>query len=154
MNKKSKALLRILFCLGLLVVLAMVALRVSAPMLQPEALGLLNGELRDCPEKPNCVCSQEDVDDAEHLIEPLRADWPALVELVKTDSGTEVVEEGDGYLWVTYQTPIMGYIDDVEFLRAADVIHVRSASRLGRSDLGANRKRVESIRQRLASGSK
>jgi len=149
MNKKSKALLRLLFFIGLLAVLALVAVRVSAPMLQPDALGPVDGELRDCPDKPNCVCSQEDADDPGHLVDPLHADWSALVEHVKADSATDVVEERADYLWVTYQTPLMGYIDDVEFLRAADVIHVRSASRLGRSDLGANRKRVESIRQAL-----
>jgi len=150
MNKISKALLRLLILLVLLGVVAMIGVRISAPMLKPDVLGPVNGELRDCPEKPNCVCSQEDPDDPGHLVAPLRADWSAVVEHVKADDATEVVEERDGYLWVTYQTTVMGYIDDVEFLRAPDVIHVRSASRLGRSDLGANRKRVESIRQAVA----
>jgi len=152
MKRKSKALLRILFLAGLLAVLALVAVRLSAPMLQPDSLGPVDGELRDCPEKPNCVCSQEDADDPDHLVAPLQADWAELVELVKADGATEVVEENAGYLWVTYQTPIMGYIDDVEFLAAGDLIHVRSASRLGRSDLGANRKRVERIRAALRVG--
>lgn len=156
MNKKSKALLRLLILLVLLFLVAVIGVRVSAPMLKPDALGPLDGELRDCPETPNCVCSQEDADDPGHMIEPLRADWARLVSLVKANRSTEVVEERDGYLWVTYRTTIMGYIDDVEFLRdgqSPDQIHVRSASRLGRSDLGANRKRVDAIRQALVAGS-
>jgi uncharacterized protein (DUF1499 family) len=45
----------------------------------------------------------------------------------------------------------MGFVDDVEFFldEGANVIHVRSASRLGQSDLGVNRKRVETIRAKF-----
>jgi len=50
----------------------------------------------------------------------------------------------------------MGFVDDVEFLldEKAGVIHVRSASRLGRSDFGVNRDRVETIRRQIASAMK
>jgi uncharacterized protein (DUF1499 family) len=42
----------------------------------------------------------------------------------------------------------MGFVDDVEFLadRASGVVHVRSASRLGRRDFGVNRARIEELR--------
>ena len=45
----------------------------------------------------------------------------------------------------------MGFVDDVEFLKAEDegLIHVRSASRVGRSDMNANRTRIEEIRSQL-----
>ena len=59
-----------------------------------------------------------------------------------------IVESSDGYLYAEFTSRLMRYVDDVEFLEdsTAGVIHVRSASRLGYSDLGANRKRIENIR--------
>ena len=65
---------------------------------------------------------------------------------------TEIITESSDYLYAEFTTPLMGYVDDVEFYldRNAGVIHVRSASRLGQSDLGLNRKRVEAIRAEFA----
>ncbi|MEO1134470.1 MAG: DUF1499 domain-containing protein, partial [Cyanobacteria bacterium J06639_1] len=65
---------------------------------------------------------------------------------------TKVVERGDRYLYAEFTSKLMGFVDDVEFYadEAASVIHVRSASRLGKSDLGVNRKRIEAIRAQYA----
>ncbi|HEU4441500.1 MAG TPA: DUF1499 domain-containing protein, partial [Burkholderiales bacterium] len=49
-------------------------------------------------------------------------------------------------LYAEFRTPILRFVDDVEFLKAGDLLHVRSASRLGRRDFKANRKRVEQLR--------
>jgi uncharacterized protein (DUF1499 family) len=64
-----------------------------------------------------------------------------------------VQAEGD-YLRCEFSTPLMRYTDDVEFWfdPAAQVVQVRSASRLGYSDRGANRARIEALRARLAAG--
>jgi uncharacterized protein (DUF1499 family) len=45
----------------------------------------------------------------------------------------------------------MGFVDDLEFYfpREESVIHLRSAARLGESDLGVNRRRLEQIRLAL-----
>jgi uncharacterized protein (DUF1499 family) len=61
-----------------------------------------------------------------------------------------VVARTESYLHAEFTSLFFRFVDDVEFLvdDAAKVIHVRSASRLGRSDLGVNRKRVERIRAR------
>jgi uncharacterized protein (DUF1499 family) len=117
---------------------------------QPE-LGLINGQLRPCPATPNCVCSEHRVEGA--YIEPLSytsvaADaWAEIKRVISKTDGVVITEEAD-YLRAVYQTPLLRYIDDVEFRQDKNnqLIHVRSASRVGQSDFGANRKRVEKIR--------
>lgn len=121
-------------------------------------VGLVDGRLRPCPASPNCVCSQDA--DAEHTITPLRftgsapAAWERLQQIVRTLPRTRVTEANDHYLRVEFTTAILRFVDDVEFLLDApgEVIHVRSASRVGYSDLGTNRKRVESLRAAFEAG--
>ena len=93
-----------------------------------------------------------------HRIEPLaagddpRAAFAALAAVVGTYPGAKVIERAGDYLYAEFATPWLKFVDDVEFLldAPARVIHVRSAARLGRKDFGVNRKRIESIRARLA----
>ena len=61
----------------------------------------------------------------------------------KQDAKKDILTE---YLYAEFATPLMGFVDDVEFYCDGKVIQVRSASRLGYSDLGVNRKRIEEIR--------
>ena len=115
-------------------------------------VGLVDGRLRPCPTSPNCVCSQDG--DATHTIAPLRfADdpsvaWKRLEQVVRSLPRTRVVSVDERYLHVEFTTAVLRFVDDVEFLldAPARVIHVRSASRVGHSDLGANRKRIEGLR--------
>jgi uncharacterized protein (DUF1499 family) len=74
-----------------------------------------------------------------------------LVAIVEKLPRTKVIEATDNYLYVEFTSALMGFVDDVEFYIAPEGggIQVRSASRLGESDLGVNRKRVEEIRKRL-----
>ena len=72
--------------------------------------------------------------------------WNALRATISATPRLSVVEEEDGYLHVEART-LLGFVDDLEFARDGDVIAVRSASRLGKSDLGANRRRLEALRQ-------
>lgn len=120
----------------------------------PADLGVSDGRLAPCPAKPNCVCSQADADDSEHAIKPLALQGEAgdaiarLRGVVEEMPRTSVIEETENYLRAEFTTLLMRYVDDVEFLLdgEAGVIHVRSASRVGYSDMGANRSRVEQIR--------
>lgn len=123
---------------------------------RPVATGLVEGRLRPCPDRPNCVSSQAERD--RHAVEPLRfegapdAAFAALLALVE-DEPRAVVESVDAtYAQCVWRTPLLGFRDDVELLldAAAGAIHVRSASRVGHSDLGANRRRVDGLRARLA----
>lgn len=118
---------------------------------QPES-GLVKGQLRACPATPNCVCSERNTDIA--FIEPLIYNTSAdeawrLARQSVVEAGGVILSEHDGYFHASFVSPLMRYIDDVE-LRIDDenkVIHIRSASRTGHSDFGANRKRVSAIRK-------
>lgn len=92
-----------------------------------------------------------------HEIAPLRyqgdgnAAFARLAAIVEATPGATVITSQPGYLYAEFQTPLLKFVDDVEFLldQPASVIQMRSASRLGRKDFGANRKRLEAIRQRF-----
>jgi uncharacterized protein (DUF1499 family) len=120
---------------------------------RPTDLGYTNGKFKPTPSSPNAVSSTTAKDD-KHYIEPLKFDgaaevaWKRLNDIITAQKGATVVSTNAGYTYAEFKTPLMGYIDDVEFAldTSATAIQVRSASRLGESDLGLNRKRVEAIR--------
>lgn len=124
---------------------------------RPTDIGVVDGRLTPCPSSPNCVGSFEAADD-KHYIKPLTmansaaAARTALLDVIQATENAAIVSTTDNYVYAEYTSRLMRYVDDVEFLLdgSADVIHVRSASRLGYSDLNANRKRVEAIREALA----
>lgn len=129
----------------------------------PADLGARDGKLRAPSTRPNSVSSQADLwpghsqaTNARIAPLPLAGDGAAtmaqLQALVQATSGAQLVTVEPGYLYATFTTPLMKYTDDVEFLldAAAGVVHVRSASRIGRGDLGVNRKRIEALRAQLA----
>jgi|TARA_B110000438_G_C15803448_1_gene646226 uncharacterized protein (DUF1499 family) len=112
----------------------------------PQNIGVENGRLTACPESPNCVSSYES--DEEHGIDALNTSLAQIEEVLLRLDEANIVNAASNYLYAEFTSRIMGYVDDVEFLfdQSAGVTHVRSASRLGHSDLGANRNRIESIR--------
>ncbi|WGV23160.1 DUF1499 domain-containing protein [Halotia branconii] len=122
---------------------------------QPNNLGVNNGKLAPCPNSPNCVSSQSF--DAVHTIAPLTftsTPEQALTKLknvVESLPRTKIITQSHDYLYAEFKSALMGFVDDVEFYldRNANVIQVRSASRLGQSDLGVNRQRIETIRTKL-----
>ena len=121
---------------------------------RPVDLGLKDGYLRPCPSSPNCVNSMVNEDEV-HRIEPFRGvSLAELRELLQNEERVEIVTNRENYLHAEFTSLIMRFVDDVEFFSVAkeQVIHVRSASRLGRSDLGANRRRVEGLRTKLLGG--
>jgi len=123
------------------------------------ATGLTDGRLAACPASPNCVCSEpEAVDDSKHSIRPLRLEtggkgavWAAVVEVVRQMGGRIDTDSGT-YLHATFVSRIFRFVDDLELQADGESVQVRSASRVGYSDLGANRKRVESLRSKLQAG--
>jgi uncharacterized protein (DUF1499 family) len=118
----------------------------------PTTLGVHDGRLSPCPTSPNCVCSYDD--DKRHSIESLEAhndpeaDLDRLVQLLEQFPRTKVVTREENYLHVEFTSRLFRFVDDVEFLidSEQDTIHVRSESRVGYSDFGVNRKRIEQIR--------
>jgi len=119
---------------------------------RPQDLGVLAGRLRPCPESPNCVSSEAGTV-AQKLVAPFpapggAADLLKLAALVATWPRTAVITNTGTYMHAESTSLLLRFVDDVEFRfdSATNVIHVRSASRLGESDLGVNRKRVEGLR--------
>ena len=125
---------------------------ISCAGTRPDDLGVSAGNLADCPGSPNCVNSQ--APDEKHGVAPFtyegsREDaFSRLKKAVSTLKRTEIVEERADYLRMEVTSALFRFVDDVEFYFPEEkVIHVRSASRIGYSDLGVNRKRVEKIRK-------
>ena len=118
---------------------------------RPANLGVTNGRLAPPRRTPNCVSSQADPADAEHFVAPIvfSGDFSLLEKTVAGMPGATVVEANEGYLYAEFRSRLLRFVDDFELLRDAQagVVHVRSASRLGRRDFGVNRARVERLRR-------
>jgi len=118
-------------------------------------LGIMNDELISCPNKPNCVSSQ--ATDTEHYIQPIHFTGTPqdaqdrLLQILNALERTNIIVVQENYIRVEFTSKIFQFIDDVEFYFPATntehiIIHFRSASRIGYSDLGANQQRIEQIR--------
>ncbi len=127
----------------------------------PTDLGITDGQLKPCPETPNCVCSQAPTDDKEHAIAPFSYTGSAkdaiarLNQIITGMERSKINQVSDDYLYAEFSSKLMGFVDDVEFYAppGQSVIHTRTAARLGKSDLGVNRKRTEEIRQQFMADS-
>eukprot|EP00475_Leptophrys_vorax_P041819 TRINITY_DN78896_c0_g1_i1.p1 TRINITY_DN78896_c0_g1~~TRINITY_DN78896_c0_g1_i1.p1 ORF type:complete len:259 (-),score=4.00 TRINITY_DN78896_c0_g1_i1:248-946(-) len=141
---------------------------------RPSYLGVKRSpqSLALCPSTPNCISTSEEINDPGHYVPPWTynpeegrgrknpaTQEQAMKELVSVVSSTKpdgftptIVEQRGDYLYVEYESPLMGYVDDVEFWFPPgnrSLVEYRSASRLGESDLDANRKRIKALRQEL-----
>lgn len=107
------------------------------------------GTLQPCPTSPNCVSSSST---GTNYITPLantKVKTPLLMlsRCLKQMSNVNIVKFNNAYLHAEFESAVFGFIDDVEFLRQGNLIHMRSASRVGYSDFGVNRDRLEWIKQ-------
>ena len=124
---------------------------------RPDNLGVKDGRLAPPKTTPNCVSSQAAPADAEHYIAPIPFKGDVASAMTATRKAVEgmrdsiIIRQDGAYLYAEYRSKLMRFVDDVEFFHddKAGVIHVRSASRLGRRDMGVNRARVESLRARI-----
>lgn len=116
--------------------------------------GLQNNQLSPCPASPNCINS-EYAEDSAHYIAAITYQNRSVEEIIQllqqtiAMSGGRITEHKDHYIAATYTTRLFHFVDDVEFRidPQQQLIHIRSASRQGHSDLGANRKRAQIIKQ-------
>lgn len=133
-----------------------------------QAMGIVDNTLAPCPQKPNCVCS-EYADDEAHFVTPIN--WTTSVaslqhtpdeivvvvkEVIAALGGKllpdlETQQASDLYLAATFQSSFFGFIDDVELRVDTEhqLLHLRSASRVGHSDFGVNRKRIEELKENI-----
>ncbi|MFC7320116.1 DUF1499 domain-containing protein [Halobacillus campisalis] len=112
-------------------------------------LGVKEGELAPCPKSPNCVSTNTDQRDK--LMEPLPfvqskdTTKTAIKSIIAKMGRSAIKDETDDYIHVVFTSKLLKFKDDVEFYLddSSGLIHFRSASRTGYSDLGVNRKRME-----------
>jgi uncharacterized protein (DUF1499 family) len=117
--------------------------------------GLVDGKLSICPGFSNCVCSE--YKQGSNYIEPMvypeleGADLSEIARIVQSMGGT-VHEQTEDYLSSTFESSLFGFTDDLEVRidKQKKMIHFRSASRVGRNDLGVNRQRVEQLKLLLS----
>ena len=147
-----KILAIVVISLTLLICAYFVFLSMSAA--RPEG-GVENGRLKPCPDKPNCVISEEGGAIREgQSIRPLtlgHADqWQDLTAIIERQGG-KVTEHNEGYLRAEFRSRLFRFVDDLEVRLDDDktTLHIRSGSRSGTSDLGVNRKRIETLREHL-----
>lgn len=135
-----------------LAVIVLFASRSYASRQNPPPVGLVDGKLRACPSTPNCV--QSEGADADHAIAPLPykadrgASERALEAALASVPNTEIKARTGNHWHAHNVSRLFRFIDDIE-VRFDDVrgeIHLRSASRVGYSDMGANRKRMDALR--------
>ena len=124
---------------------------------RPANLGLNNGRLAKCPDSPNCVSTQAEAES--HRMEPIKfaEDVDATMSIIKQTVSkhfprARLVNEKKGYLHYEFTSLIFRFVDDVEFSVNDDTKQVdfRSASRVGHSDLGTNRRRMQKISEELS----
>jgi len=138
-----------------LIVVAILVLFVLGQMSQSgEANGLFETKLTKCPDKPNCICT-EFVADASHYIDPIvftQTNGAEVLSRLKNSvrkMGGSIQAETDNYLAATFSSSIFRFVDDLEIRIDTDLklIHMRSASRVGHSDRGINKKRIEQLKK-------
>lgn len=122
---------------------------------RPENLGVTDGLFMPCAESPNCVSSQSPESDEVHYVEPIIYKQPhlemqLLLEKYFLDQGNaHIVSSELGYFYVEIKSSFFGFVDDVELYwpEADSVLHVRSASRVGYSDMDVNRNRILKMKE-------
>ena len=110
-----------------------------------------------CPNSPNCVSSETVKKDKQHYIAPFKlisdADktWDALKNCLIKQAQILIIEENRYELKAQVKSRLFRFIDDLNFVLDEEkkLIEVYSASRLGYSDLGVNRRRLETLRKQL-----
>jgi uncharacterized protein (DUF1499 family) len=140
---------------GLLLVVVGGLLVASRTAGRPTDLGVTEGRFAELPDSPNCVSTQTQLQT--HWMEPIlfsgsvQAANARLKTICLATPGTSLVTDNGDYLHFEFRSRLFGFVDDVEFLIEDESgrIHFRSASRVGHSDFGVNRKRMERIRQQF-----
>ena len=136
----------------IVIIILVVVLAANKNSAVPSTLGVKEGTLSPLPDSPNAVSSQ--TDQADKRVEPLPYSGnldqtKALIKKAAAEfGGAQILVEKPDYLHMVFTVPVISFKDDVEFFFSEKerVVHYRSASRVGYSDLGVNRKRYERLK--------
>jgi len=148
----TNTLIYLIIAVVLLYVGARVAIGIASKNKIATGFNTNSATLSGCAYKENCQSSVDE--NSENRVEPFSIAGDAqqviakVATILQSDTKASIVNQTPTYLHATFKTGLMGYIDDVEFLmdESSKTLHVRSASRLGIKDLGANKKRIERLR--------
>lgn len=113
-----------------------------------QALGVVDGKLALCSSKPNCVSSEEGAPKAARISAFTSANWDDLKAAILAHGG-KITKDDNGYLSAEFSSSLFKFVDDVELRLDGEQLHVRSSSRVGYSDRGVNRARIEALRAAL-----
>ncbi|TWT62602.1 DUF1499 domain-containing protein [Rubinisphaera italica] len=142
-------------CAFLAVLVFMVMMRVRAAISIPGELGVTEMKLAPCPDTPNCVSTQ--TDQADKLLPPIpytgseESALNRITQILQQLPRTKIVEEKHNYVHAECRSFLFRFVDDVEFLidDSEKLIHFRSAARVGYSDLGVNRQRMQGFTRKF-----
>jgi len=118
-------------------------------------IGIVDGKFHPCPDTPNCVSTQ--AADNKHKIDPIQYSGSLseakekIVKIINSLKRSKIITNKENYIHAEFRTATFRFVDDVEFLfdDSEKIIHFRSRARLGISDMGVNRKRMEIIRKKF-----
>jgi uncharacterized protein (DUF1499 family) len=138
---------------GVLMTLVTLALLAGCSSTKPSSVGLVDGNLNACPGTPNCVTTEGTNPSATPLpfTDSPKEAW-VRAKVSVTEAGGKIMGEEEGYLWAIFTSTAFRFVDDLELRmdEEAKVIHLRTASRVGYSDFGANKKRYRKIAELFA----
>ncbi|MEM9940772.1 MAG: DUF1499 domain-containing protein [Planctomycetota bacterium] len=149
----ARRLARRVILIPIIGVLAMITISMTAT--QPADIGFRAGRLAELPKSPNCVSTQTSQADKKMDPIPMTASLAQTIDKIKSAAGemprSKLVREESNYLHFEFTSLIFRFVDDVEFLidEQNSLIHFRSASRVGHSDLGVNRKRMKQFCEKI-----
>ena len=138
--------------IALLLTLTLLALLVKNNI-TPTNLGMTNGSFARLPRTPNAISSQ--TSDLRKKVDPfpfnqnLTESKNSLKIILATFKGMDILHESKNYIHAVSTSATMHFHDDIEFFfdERSKVVHFRSASRIGYSDMNANKKRYELLRK-------
>jgi len=118
-------------------------------------IGIVDGKFYPCPNSPNCVSTQATIE--KHKIDPIQYTGSLseakdnIIQLIRSLKRSKIITDKENYIHVEFRTALFKFVDDVEFLfdDSEKNIHFRSRARLGYSDMGVNRKRMDTIRDKF-----
>lgn len=156
-NKRGIRIMIYVLAAAILLPLVLIVVSRNYEPKPPVELGVRDNQLADCAATPNCVSTT--ATDESKRMPPIPFSGTPTEAMTKLKARladmprTTIVSESERYLHATQTSRLFRFIDDVEFLIEPDsgVIHFRSASRLGKSDLGVNRARMERFTSDFAS---
>lgn len=117
----------------------------------PNTLGVHDSKFKKCNDKPNCISTFSNLD-SPHYMEPIKYQEPKnlavkkILKIIKLNGNSKIIKNENDYLLVEVTSDIFKFVDDLEFyFGIPGKIHMKSASRIGHSDLGVNKKRLGEI---------